>query len=76
MGYLVFRGKEPFDLIPQRLPSAVAQGRVVVATVPVFMSGFPGNTVEIRLLLNPQQAEDLARQLQLEAEVARGNPIL
>jgi hypothetical protein len=76
MGYIVFRGKEPFDLIPQRLPSAIAEGRVVVATVAVFVSGFPGNSVQIRLLLNPQQAQDLARQLQLEAEVARANPLL
>ena len=76
MGHVVFTGKEPFDLIPQRLPSAIAQGRVVVATVPVFVSGFPGNSVQIRLLLNPQQAQDLARQLQLEAEVARANPLV
>ncbi len=48
----------------------------MVATVPVFVSGFPGNSVQIRLLLNPQQAQDLARQLQLEAEVARANPLV
>jgi hypothetical protein len=36
----------------------------------VFASGFPGNSTEIRLLLTPHQAEDLARQLLLEAKRA------
>jgi hypothetical protein len=74
MGHIVFRGREPFDLIAQRLPSAIAEYKTVVATVPMFASGFPGNSVEVRLLLNPHQAEDLARQLLLEAKKARENP--
>jgi len=40
----------------------------------MFAPGFPGNSVEIRLLLEPHQAEDLARQLLLEAKKARENP--
>jgi hypothetical protein len=71
MGHILFRGREPFDLIAQRLPSAIAENRIVVATVSMFASGFPGNSVEVRLLLNPHQAEDLARQLLLEAKKAR-----
>jgi hypothetical protein len=74
MGHILFRGREPFDLIAQRLPSAIAENRTVVATVPMFAPGFPGNSVEIRLLLEPHQAEDLARQLLLEAKKARENP--
>jgi hypothetical protein len=71
MGDIRFRGREPFDLIARRLPSAMAENGTVVATVPIFASGFPGNSVQIRLLLNPHQAEDLARQLLLEAKQAR-----
>ena len=75
MGDIVFRGREPFDLIARRLPSAIAENKIVVATLPIFASGFPGNSTEIRLLLTPHQAEDLARQLLLEAKKARENPL-
>lgn len=75
MGDIIFRGREPFDLIAQRLPSAIAENKIVVATLPIFASGFPGNSTEIRLLLAPHQAEDLARQLLLEAKKARQNPL-
>jgi hypothetical protein len=75
MGDIVFRGREPFDLIAQRLPSAIAENKIVVATLPIFALGFPGNSTEIRLLLAPHQAEDLARQLLLEAKKARENPL-
>jgi hypothetical protein len=40
MGYLAFRG-EPFDVIAERLPSAIAENGIVVATLPMFASGFP-----------------------------------
>ncbi len=75
MGDIILRGREPFDLIAQRLPSAIAENRTVVATLPIFASGFPGDSVQIRLLLDPRQAEDLARQLLLEAKRARENPL-
>ena len=74
MGNIVFRGRGPFDLIAHRLSSAVAENRIVVATVPVFTPGSLGNSTEIRLLLTPHQAEDLARQLLLEAKKARESP--
>jgi hypothetical protein len=74
MGHVIFRGREPFDLIAQRLPSAIAENGIVVATLPIFASGFPGNSIQVRVLLKPQQAEDLARQLLLEAKQARENP--
>jgi hypothetical protein len=71
MGYIVFRGREPFDLIAHRLPSAIAENKIVVATLPIFATGFPGSSTEIRLLLTPHQPEDLARQLLLAAKKAR-----
>jgi hypothetical protein len=74
MGHVIFRGREPFDLIAQRLPSAIAENGIVVATLPIFASGFPSNSIQVRVLLKPQQAEDLARQLLLEAKQARENP--
>src|SRR5271166_1966235 len=75
MGHATFKGSEPFDLIAQRLTSAAAEGEIVAARVPVFASGFPANEVQIRILLDPRQAEDLARQLMLEAEKARNSKI-
>jgi hypothetical protein len=74
VGHLILQGREPFDLIAQRLPSAIAENKIVVATLPIFAPGFPGNSTEIRLLLTPHQAEDLARQLLLEAKKARESP--
>src|SRR5271170_5707115 len=57
MGHVIFRGREPFDLIAQRLPSAIAENGIVVATLPIFASGFPGNSIQVRVLLKPQQAK-------------------
>jgi hypothetical protein len=71
MGHIILRGREPFDLIAHRLGSAVAENGTVVATVPIFAPSLVGNVAEIRILLNPQQAEDLARQLMLEAKRPR-----
>ena len=71
MGHIILRGREPFDLIAHRLASAVAENGMVVASVPIFAPGVAGNVAEIRILLNPQQAEDLARQLLVEAKRAR-----
>ena len=70
MGYVVLEGREPFDLVAQRLPSAVAVNGLVAATVPIYSPRFPSNTADVRILLNPEQAEDLARQLLLEAKNA------
>ena len=76
MGYVVLEGREPFDLIARRLPSAIAVNGLVAATVSVYAPRFPGNTADVRILLNPQQAEDLARRLLLEAKKAREIPLL
>jgi hypothetical protein len=76
VGYVVLEGREPFDLIAQRLPSAVAANGIVMATVQIYAPRFPGNTADVRILLNPQQAEDLARRLLLEAKKAREIPLL
>lgn len=72
MGYVLLQGREPFDLVADRLPSAVAVNGLVAATVPIYAPGLPGNVADVRILLNPQQAEDLGRQLLLEAKKARG----
>ena len=72
MGSIVLQGREPFDLIAHRLATAVAESKTVAATVPIFAPGFPGNIAEIRILLNPQQAEDLARQLHARGEKGAG----
>ena len=69
-----FEGRGPFDLVAQRLSSAIAENKIVVANAAEYATGFPGNSTEIRLLLTPHQAEDLARQLLLEAKKARENP--
>jgi hypothetical protein len=71
VGYVVLEGREPFDLIAPRLPYAVAVNGLVAATVPICSPRFPGNTADVRILLKPEQAEDLARQLLLEAKNAR-----
>ncbi len=74
VGHIVVHGREPFDIVAQRLPSAMTENKIVVATLPIFAPGFPGNSTEIRLLLTPPQAEDLARQLLVEAKKAREGP--
>lgn len=74
MGHIFVHGREPFDVIAQGLPSAVAENKIVVATLPIFAPGFPGNSTEIRLLLTPHQAGDLARQLLAEAKRAMESP--
>ena len=72
MGYVLLQGREPFDLAADRLPSADTTNGLVTATVPIYAPGLPGNLADVRILLNPQQAEDLGRQLLLEAKRARG----
>ena len=74
VGHIVLQGREPFELIAQGLPSAITENKIVVVTLPLYATGFPGNSTEIRLLLTPHQAEDLARQLLLEAKKAREIP--
>lgn len=56
-GQIMFRAREQFKLVAERLLSAIAANEGVVATVLIFGSGFPGNSVQVRLLLNPHQAE-------------------
>ena len=74
MGYVLLQGREPFDLIADRLPSAIAVNGLVAATVPIYAPSLPGNVADVRILLNPQQAEDLGRQLLFEAKKARESP--
>ena len=74
VGHIVAQGREPFDRIAKRLPSASVENKIVVANLPIYATGFPNNFAEIRLLLTPHQAEDLARQLLIEAEKARESP--
>jgi hypothetical protein len=46
MGYIVFRGREPFDLIAHRLPSAIAENKIVVATLPYSRPAFPATPLK------------------------------
>jgi hypothetical protein len=71
MGRIIFAGPEPFDLIPQRNSTTVAEGETVAMTLPVFSGGFPDNVVQIRILLNPDEAEHAAIQLRDAARAAR-----
>jgi hypothetical protein len=71
MTELILQGPQPFDLILERDTTTVAEGESVAATLPIFVPGFPENVAQIRLLLNPYQAEQLARGLQEAALRAR-----
>jgi hypothetical protein len=68
---LVLKGPQPFDLIPQRDATAVAEGENVNMTLPVFALGFPENAAQIRLSLTPGQALQIVEQLQGALTIAR-----
>ena len=73
MGTIIFEGQEPFELIPQSQPTAIAEGGNVVLTLPVFVQRIHGSDVRIRLVLNPDQAEYISRQLVPMVTAARMN---
>jgi len=73
MGAVIFQGEKPFELIAQTHPTTTAEGRTVVVTLPVFVPGFPEQTVDVRFLLSIQQAEYLASQIQPVLRTARVN---
>jgi hypothetical protein len=62
---------EPFELRLQQLPSARSEDGTVVLTLPVYAFDFPANTVEIRVPMSIQQADDLWGQLQPALTMAR-----
>ena len=68
---LVLKGPQPFDLIPQRPATALAEDGNVNVTLPVFALGFPENAAQIRLLLTPDQALQIVEQLQGALTIAR-----
>jgi hypothetical protein len=63
MGSIIFEGEKPFDLVIQRLPTAVAQDGIVMLTLPVFLATAPQQTVEIQVALQLEHAEQLWAQL-------------
>jgi hypothetical protein len=74
MGTIIFyEGSEPFELIPQRQPEATAEGGSVVVILPVFAGNLHGNEARIRLVLTPDQAEYISRQLAPVVVTARAN---
>ncbi len=70
---LVLKGPQPFDLMPQRDATAVAEGENVSMTLPVFAFGFPENAAQIRLLLTPDQALQIVDQLHGALAIARAH---
>lgn len=63
MGTIVFEGGTPFDLETQQLPTATAQDGIVVLILPVFLATAPQQTVEIRVMVQLEHAEQLWAQL-------------
>ena len=71
MGSITFTGEWPFELAIRRLPTASASGESVLLTLPIFVPGFPQDTVEVRMPLSILQAEQLVAQLQPALAAAR-----
>ena len=72
MGTIHFsQDEQPFELLLQREPTASAEGRTVVVTLPVFVPGLPQETAQVKMPLSIQQAEFLHAQLQAGLQVAR-----
>jgi len=55
------------------MPKASALGERPLLTLPILVSGFPQDTVEVRLPLSIQQAEQLAAQLEAAIAIARAH---
>jgi hypothetical protein len=68
---LVFNAPQPFQMILVRDASTVAEGESVQSTLPIHAPGFPEDTAQVRLALNPSQAEMLAEDLLRAAQQAR-----
>ena len=68
-------GRDPLsEAQGQRFPRTIGEFIALYEeAVPIFAPGFPDNEVQIRILLDPQQADDLAGQLVVEAEKARNS---
>jgi hypothetical protein len=73
MGSITFTGERPFELALQQMPKASALGERPLLTLPILVSGFPQDTVEVRLPLSIQQAEQLAAQLEAAIAIARAH---
>jgi hypothetical protein len=71
MSELLFNGPQPFQMTLMRDASTVADGDSVQSTLPIHAPGFYENTAQVRLALNPDQAECLAEQLLRAAKKAR-----
>ena len=62
---IIFEGLSPFELITQKPPTASCEDETVVLTLPVFVPGDGRQaTVDIRVSLALEHAEQLAAQLQ------------
>jgi hypothetical protein len=67
---IIFEGSPPYELITQKLPTATSEGEIVVLTLPVFAAAFPQATVELRVRLDLEHAQQLAAQLQPAVKMA------
>jgi hypothetical protein len=63
--------EQPFELILQSQPTASAEDKTVVVTLPVFAPGLPRETAEVKMPLSIQQAEFLHAQLDPALRIAR-----
>jgi hypothetical protein len=73
MGTVTFEGEAPFELALQRLPTARAEGESVLVILPVFVPGEPQDTLDIRVMMAIQHAEQLFAQLQPALTMANVN---
>ncbi|HTB04240.1 MAG TPA: hypothetical protein VK804_27550 [Bradyrhizobium sp.] len=73
MGTIVFEGERPFELVTQQLPTTTAEGQTVVVTLPVFVAGFPQQTLDIQVRMSIEHAEQVAAQIQPILVTARVN---
>jgi len=60
---IVLEGPQPFDLEAMNNPTSTASRGIVAVTLPVYDPRSPSNVVQIRLLMTPEEAEYMSRQL-------------
>ena len=63
MATLSLEGPQPFDLVAKNHPTSTAERGTVTVTLPVYDPRSPANVVQIRLLMTPEEAEHMSRQL-------------
>jgi hypothetical protein len=70
-----FEGRGPFEIALHIPPIARAEGGDVLVVLPVPFVGAPDNKVDVRLILEKEQAEKLAAQLPSALKMAHVNSL-